>query len=429
MHEDTILTNILIVVGLIFVAALSAIAARKARFPYTIGLLVVGILIGYLSSRVEILAPMREIQLTPDIILFLILPTLLFEASINIDAKIMFRNLVPTLVMATLGLLISMTIVGIGISAATPLTLGAALLFGALISATDPVAVIALFKELGVPKRLSTLVDGESLFNDATAIVIFNILLGIVAAGTAFSASIAISGIGQFLLVFFGGLLVGVVLGAAMLWVLALGKGDHMVQAALTSVLAYLAFIVAEHFLHVSGVMAVVAAGVFGSWASIRVFDEAMRHYITELWEYMAFIANSLIFLLMGLTEYHLFEDLSRYHEHIGYILLGFVLTIVARLVVVYGLTPLTNRLAPRARVESADKAVIFWGGLRGAVPLALALGLPAYFEHRVLIIDLTLGVVLMSLLILGNPNDASRHLSLECCLSCEETRVGSTET
>jgi len=402
MHEDSILTNILVVVGLIFVAALSAIAARKARFPYTIGLLIVGILIGYLSSRVEILEPMREIQLTPDIILFLILPTLLFEASINIDSKIMLRNLVPILVMATLGLLISMTIVGIGISAATPLTLGAALLFGALISATDPVAVIALFKELGVPRRLSTLVDGESLFNDATAIVMFNILLGIVAAGTAFSTSIAISGIGQFLLVFFGGLLVGVVLGAAMLWVLALGRGDHMVQAALTSVLAYLAFIVAEHFFHVSGVMAVVAAGVFGSWASVRVFDEAMRHYITEFWEYLAFLANSLIFLLMGLTEYHLFEDLSRYHEHIGYILLGFVLTIVARLVVVYGLTPLTNRLAPEARVESADKAVIFWGGLRGAVPLALALGLPADFEHRILIIDLTLGVVLMSLLIQG---------------------------
>ena len=402
MHEDSFLTSILIVASLVFVAALSAIVVKKARFPYTIGLLIVGILIGYLSSRVGMMAPMREVQLTPDIILFLILPTLLFEASININSKTLFRNLVPILVLATLGLLISMTIVGIGISAATPLTLGAALLFGALISATDPVAVIALFKELGVPNRLSTLVDGESLFNDATAIVMFNILLGIVAAGTAFSTSIVISGVGQFLLVFFGGLLVGVVLGTAMLWVLVLGRGDHMVQAALTSVLAYLAFIIAEHFFHVSGVMAVVAAGVFGSWASARAFDESMRHYITEFWEYMAFIANSLIFLLMGLTEYHLFEDLSRYHDHIGYILLGFLLTIVARLVVVYGLTPLTNRMAPRARVESADKVVIFWGGLRGAVPLALALGLPTDFEHRVLIIDLTLGVVLMSLLIQG---------------------------
>jgi Na+/H+ antiporter len=402
MNEDVILTNLLIVTGLIFIAALSAILVKRAHFPYTIGLLMVGILIGYLSSRVEMLAPMREVKLTPDIILFLILPTLLFEAAININSKTLFRNLIPIMVLATVGLLISITIVGVGISAATPLTLGAALLFGALISATDPVAVIALFKELGVPNRLSTLVDGESLFNDATAIVVFHVLLGIIGAGTAFSTSIVISGIGQFLLVFFGGLLVGLVLGAAMLWILALGRTDHLVQATLTSVFAYLAFIIAEHFFHVSGVMAVVAGGIFGSWASARVFDETMRRYITEFWEYMAFIANSLIFLLMGLTEYHLFADLSRYHENIGYICIGFLLTLVARLVVVYGLTPLTNRLAPQARVERSDKAVIFWGGLRGAVPLALALGLPADFEHRVLIIDLTLGVVLMSLLIQG---------------------------
>lgn len=402
MHEDSILTSILIVAFLIFVASIIAIFVKKVRFPYTIGLLLAGVLIGYLSSRVGWMSPMRDLQLTPDIILFLILPTLLFEASINIDSKILFRNLAPILLMATIGLLISMTIVGLGISAATPLSLGAALLFGALISATDPVAVIALFKELGVPKRLSTLVDGESLFNDATAIVVFHILLGIVGAGTAFSSSIVIDGVGQFLVVFFGGLLVGLVIGGAMLWIIALEQKDHMVQAALTSVLAYLAFIVAEHFFHVSGVMAVVAAGVFGAWAGARVFDESMRAYVTEFWEYLAFVANSLIFLLMGMTEYHLFEDLDRYREAAGYILLGFVLTIVARLVVVYGLVPISNRLAPGARIEREDKAVIFWGGLRGAIPLALALGLPADFEHRILIIDLTLGVVLMSLLIQG---------------------------
>jgi CPA1 family monovalent cation:H+ antiporter len=276
------------------------------------------------------------------------------------------------------------------------------LLFGALISATDPVAVIALFKELGVPKRLSTLVDGESLFNDATAIVMFHILLGIIGAGTAFSTSVAINGIGQFLLVFFGGLLVGAILAAAVLWIISRGHKDHMVQAVLTSVLAYLAFIFAEHFFHVSGVMAVVAAGILSSWVGKKVFDDSMRKYLTEFWEQLAFIANSMIFLLMGLTEYHLFADLRRYHDTIGYILIGFLLTIVARLVVVYGLTPLSNRLAPHARMERSDKAVIFWGGLRGAIPLALALGLPADFEHRVMIIDLTLGVVLMSLLIQG---------------------------
>ena len=402
MHEESILGTISIVIGLIFAASISAIFVKKARLPYTIGLLIVGIGIGYLSSRVDMLAPLREVQLTPDIILFLILPTLLFEASINIDSRLLSRNLVPILLLATVGLLISTVIVGFGISAVTPLTLGAALVFGALISATDPVAVIALFKELGVPKRLSTLVDGESLFNDATAIVVFNILIVIITTGTAFSASVVISGVGQFLLVFIGGLLAGVTLGAAMLWIIALERSDHMVQAALTSVLAYLAFIVAEHLLEVSGVMAVVAAGILTSWAGMRVFDDSMRRYLTEFWELMAFLANSMIFLLMGLTEYHLFADLGRYNDTLGYILIGFMLTIIARFLVVYGLTPLANRLAPKARVERDDKAVIFWGGLRGAIPLALALGLPADFEHRIMIIDLTLGVVLMSLLIQG---------------------------
>jgi NhaP-type Na+/H+ or K+/H+ antiporter len=187
-----------------------------------------------------------------------------------------------------------------------------------------------------------------------------------------------------------------------MLWIIALERSDHMVQAALTSVLAYLAFIVAEHLLEVSGVMAVVAAGILTSWAGMRVFDDSMRRYLTEFWELMAFLANSMIFLLMGLTEYHLFADLGRYNDTLGYILIGFMLTIIARFLVVYGLTPLANRLAPKARVERDDKAVIFWGGLRGAIPLALALGLPADFEHRIMIIDLTLGVVLMSLLIQG---------------------------
>jgi NhaP-type Na+/H+ or K+/H+ antiporter len=116
----------------------------------------------------------------------------------------------------------------------------------------------------------------------------------------------------------------------------------------------------------------------------------------------MAFIANSLIFLLMGLTEYHLFEDIGRYRDVAGYIIVAFLLTIVARILVVYGLAPLTNKLAPTAQVTSSDKAVMLWGGLRGAIPLALALGLPAEFEHRVIIIDLTLGTVLLSLMIQG---------------------------
>lgn len=402
MEEETLLRPIVVVIGLLFIAAISAIVVKRIRFPYTIGLVLVGIALAFAARDFEALSGLREVQLTPDIILYLILPTLLFEAAINIHFDILRKNLVPILVLATVGLLISTLIVGVVMNGFTPLSLGAALLFGALISATDPVAVIALFKELGVPDRLSTLVDGESLFNDATAIVMFNILLGIVLTGGAFTAGLVTGGVVDFFVVFFGGLAVGVALAAVVLWLVSLAGQDHMVQMAFTAVLAYVAFIVADHVLHVSGVMAVVGAGVYAAWRAARVFDEEMRLVIRAYWEYAAFVANSFIFLLIGLTEYQALEDLSRYREHIVYILIAFVAVTAARAVVVYGLSPLNNRLSKAEPADLPYQTVMFWGGLRGAVPLALVLGLPQEFEHRVLLLDLTLGVVLLSLLVQG---------------------------
>lgn len=400
--NEGVLTPVVVVIGLLFVAAVSAIILKRIRFPYTIGLVLVGILLGLSAVEFESLEDLREVQLTPDVILFLILPTLLFEAAINIHANILFKNLGPILLLATVGLLISAGIVGFVVSGLTPLSLGAALLFGALISATDPVAVIALFKELGVDDRLSTLVDGESLFNDATAIVVFNIIMGVLVTGGAATSGLLLGGVLDFFLVFFGGLIVGVVLCAFILWIISFARGDRLVQIALISVLAYLAFIVADHVLHVSGVMAVVGAGVFGAWRGARIYDDQVRQYNRQFWEYAAFIANSLIFLLVGLTEFHLFEDLTHYRENLGYIGIAIIVVVVARAAVVYGLTPLSNRLSRSEPVDLPNQTIMFWGGLRGAVPLALVLGLPPDFEHRVLMLDLVLGVVLFSLLVQG---------------------------
>ena len=402
MGDESLLNPIVVVVGLLFIAAISAIVVKRVRFPYTIGLVLVGIAIAFAAREFEALSRLREVRLTPDIILFLILPTLLFEAAINIPFDILKKNLVPVLVLATVGLLISMVIVGFVLSGFTPLSLGAALLFGALISATDPVAVIALFKELGVPKRLSTLVDGESLFNDATAIVTFNIMLGIVLTGGAVTAGLIAGGVWDFFIVFFGGIAIGVGLAAAVLWLVSLAAQDGLVQMTLTVVVAYVSFIVADHVLHVSGVMAVVGAGVYAAWYTARIDSEEMRHAIRMHWEFAAFVANSLIFLLIGLTEYQLLEDLGRYKEHIVYILIAFVAVTAARAVVVYGLSPLNNKLSKAEPVDLPYQTVMFWGGLRGAVPLALVLGLPRDFEHRVLLLDLTFGVVLFSLLVQG---------------------------
>lgn len=411
MEEATLLKPIVVVIGLLFIAGISALVVKHVRFPYTIGLVLVGIALAFAARDFEALSDLREVKLTPDIILYLILPTLLFEAAINIHFDILRKNLVSILVLATVGLLISTLIVGVVMNGFTPLSLGAALLFGALISATDPVAVIALFKELGVPNRLSTLVDGESLFNDATAIVMFNILLGIVLTGGAFTAGLVTGGVVNFFVVFFGGLAIGVALAAVVLWLITLAGQDHLVQIAFTTVLAYVAFIVADHVLHVSGVMAVVGAGVYGAWRAAQVFDEKKRLVIRAYWEYAAFVANSLIFLLIGLTEYQAFENLARYRDQIVYILIAFVAVTAARAVVVYGLSPLNNRLSKAEPVDLPYQTVMFWGGLRGAVPLALVLGLPRDFEHRVLLLDLTLGVVLFSLLVQGTTINTLLHV------------------
>ena len=402
MEEDSLLTPIVIVVSLLFIAALSAIIVKKIRLPYTVGLVLVGIGLGFLITRVPALHPMQDLELSREIILYLILPTLLFDAAINIQIKILLKDLVPILILATLGLLISTAVVGFAMGQLSPLTMGTALLFGALISATDPVAVIALFKELGVNKRLSTLVDGESLFNDATAIVTFNIILGLVMVTGGLGEHPVGSAISNFMLVFFGGLLVGLALGAMLVGLLRLAGDDIFAQIALTSVIAYVAFIVADHFLQVSGVMAVVGAGVLSAWRARQVLNEEVRRYIGHYWEYAAFVANSLIFLLIGLTEYDLFADLGRYGDIGLFVLMAIAAVLIARALVVYGLTPVTNRLTRGEQVPRPYQHVMFWGGLRGAIPLALVLGLPRDFEQRTLLLDLTLGVVLFSLLIQG---------------------------
>ena len=402
MEEETLLKPIVVVIFLLFTAALSAIVVKRIRFPYTIGLVLVGIAIALAAREFNALSALREVRLSPDIILYLILPTLLFEAAINIHFDIMRKNIVSILVLATVGLFISTLIVGVVVGNLTPLSMGAALLFGALISATDPVAVIALFKELGVPDRLSTLVDGESLFNDATAIVMFNILLGIVLTGGAVSAGLVVGGVANFFIVFFGGLVIGVALAVPVLWLVELSRQDQLVHLALYAVLAYVSFIVADHIFHVSGVMAVVGAGVYSAWRAAQIFDEKMRHVIKMYWEYAAFVANSLIFLLIGLTEIELLEDLTHFRDHFAYIVIAAVSVVAARAVVVYGLSPLNNRLSKAEPVDMPYQTVMFRGGLRGAVPLALVLGLPQDFEHRVLLLDLTMGVVLLSLLIQG---------------------------
>ena len=203
------------------------------------------------------------------------------------------------LVLAGPGLLLSTLVIGLVVGLTTSIPIAAALLLGAILSATDPVAVIGLFGRLGAPQRLRVLVEGESLFNDATSIVFARLLLGVVLAGTV-SDRLILQGAVDFVVMFLGGLAVGWLLG--LLTGYALGKvEDRFIEITLTTVLAYVSYLVAEEVLHVSGVMATIAAGLtIGGWGRMKI-SHAVRHYLENFWEYVAFVANALIFLLVGL--------------------------------------------------------------------------------------------------------------------------------
>ena len=204
MPHNLLLNTEIDILVLLLVACLAAIAFKKINFPYTVGLVIVGLVLSFLARNIEALEVVNTFRLSEEIILFIFVPPLIFESALNMDSRLLLRNLSPVLVLAAPGLLISTAIVGFTLAWLTPLTLGQALLFGSLISATDPVAVIALFKELGAPKQLAILVEGESLFNDATAIVTFNIILGIIAAGVIGTDALQ-QGASDFLVAFLGG--------------------------------------------------------------------------------------------------------------------------------------------------------------------------------------------------------------------------------
>jgi len=396
-HAMPIPELVVVIVGLLLVAAATKGLTDRLRLPFTVMLVLVGILLKELGelgpSTLHFLA---ELRVAPEVILFVFLPTLIFESAYNMDTRLLRRNLLPILALAVPGLIVSTGLIGMLVWAATPLNLPAALLLGAILSATDPVAVIALFKQMGAPKRLTILVEGESLFNDATALVAAKILLAVVLAGY-FSWETAASGVGEFFRVFVGGVAVGWIAGLTTGWVLGKVNNSPQIEISLTSILAYLSFFIAEHELHVSGVMAVVTAGVVigGDWGRSKI-SPPVEGYLDHFWEYMAFVANALIFLLVGLTV-----DLSALWGSLAYLPWVVLAMLLSRAIMIYGLMPLLGRLPGSQPVKLPYQTVMFWGGLRGAIALAIVLSLPA-FPHSELFIPLTTGAVLFTLLAQG---------------------------
>ena len=402
MHPAGLAVPVLILSGLLLIATSSAILLKRLRFPYTIGLVLVGMMLGLSPKYTDLLIPLLKVDLSHDLIMYVLLPILIFDAAINIKPPHLFREIGAVLNLAIFGVLLSMLVVGFLLNLLTPISLAGAMLFGALISATDPVAVIALFKEVGAPERLSMLMDSESLFNDASAIVIFGIVLAVIQSGTGFHAGVFLGGIVSFIKVFFGGLLVGSVLGLAMRWLMKLSNSVPFAQLAHTAILAYGSFIIADHILGVSGVMSTIAAGLITRSSCKTILSEEIRGFLRPCWELMAFVVNSLIFLLLGLKEDLLFKNPDHLMTYYPYFLIAIAAVLMGRLAAVYVLLPISNRLPLGRAVDGKTMAIMYWGGLRGVVPVALMLLIPNSFPEKKLIIDMTLVVILFSLLVQG---------------------------
>ena len=367
-----------IAIGLLLVASLVGIVAERLRVPYTAGLVLIGLMLALVGEQ--------DINVSPNLILGILVPPLIFEAAFHVKVKDLLRDLAPILSLAIPGVLLTTFLVGGVLYWGADFSLTTALVFGSLIAATDPVAVVSLFRSLGVPSRLQLLLEGESLFNDGTAIVLFNIMIAIALTGN-FNLGESIL---NFLLVSGGGFLIGLILGLLISQAISI-IDNALIETTLTSVLAFGSFILAEQF-HVSGVLAVVAAGLVSGNLGPQRMAPTTRILVFNFWEYAAFLANSFVFLLIGLQI-----DLNILLSDWKVILWAIIAVLVARAASIYGLSLIGSGIPRRF------KHVLYWGGLRGAISLALALSLPAGLGDKVPIIrSMAFGVVLFTLLVQG---------------------------
>ncbi len=380
-----LLTLELTFVELLLLVFVVAMLAHRVRLPYTVALVLVGLALSFQQAI--------QFELTPEIILLLFLPPLVFEAALHIDYHTFRKVLTPVLLLAVFGVLITMGIVYGLLSATGLLDWRTALIFASLIAATDPVAVVSLFKALGAPRRLSTLVESESLFNDATTIVLFHLVTAAVLVhGGSESGTDLMAAVQQFLLVSLGGMGIGVVAGVLANQIFA-RVDDHLIEITLSTIVAYGAYLLAEQF-HLSGVLAVVFAGMLIGNRSDRSMSPTTRMVLMNFWEYIAFLANSLVFILIGMEV--VFPKMEK--SVMLLIAAAVAAVLFSRAVSVYGLSFVSRLL--RNRVPISYQHVLFWGGLRGAVSLALALSISRTFPGRDTVLTLTFAVVLFTLLV-----------------------------
>ena len=384
MHGETIF------VALFSIATAVALITRWLKFPYTVALVVAGLLLG----AVHLVEPPH---LTKELLYAVFLPGLIFEAAIHLDLQKFGQNKLTIHTLAVPGVAVAIVLTALVLLPLAKVlhldhafSFKSALVFAAIIAATDPIAVVALFRELGAPKRLTVIIEAESLLNDGTAVVFFTLILGLV-SGSDFSIGGAVLEFGRVV-----GLGIGVGLGVGFLTSqLTKRVDDPMIEITLTTITAYGSFVLAEYF-HGSGIIATVAAGMLFASSGLRVGTKpSTRIALSSFWEYVAFALNSVIFLLIGFEV-----RLAALRYYWRTILIAYLAVTVGRAALVFLVSSLLRRT--RESMPWSWSAVLTWGGLRGALSMVLVLGLTADFPFRDLLVNMTFGVVLLSILIQG---------------------------
>jgi CPA1 family monovalent cation:H+ antiporter len=391
----TISTSLMMLALMLLISLLFRPLAERYSIPFA-GLLVVT---GFIGSEIVISFGIDtgiRYDTFHDLILFVFLPLLIFEAAFKIDVKQLLSNGIIILFFALPVMLLSTAIAAVmiyyGIGHATGFPWVAALLTGSLLAATDPVAVLELMRKAGVPERLCMILDGEALFNDATAIVTFSIFLYIALHPlediTVVDASL------RFMVVFFGGAIIGLFIGFIFLFLSRL-LDDHIQQAIVTLIAAYVSFLIA-HSVHVSGVMSVLVAGiVLGRVIHHDFQDHEKRNFVDDFWSFNVYISEAIMFLLMGVTI-----TIGMFEDNWLAMLIGIAAVLIARAVGIFGGAPLISLLPNVERISMGYQQIMFVGGLRGAVTLALALSLPLELSYWWTVQSIAFGVVLFTLFV-----------------------------
>ncbi len=388
MNQDALLTGIRLFVIFVTLAALVGLLIRRVAIPYSVALVAVGL-------AVALVLPQLDLEVTPELVLMILLPGLVFEAALNIDLPALRRSIGSVALLAGPGVIVVALIVAITLHLGTGLPFELGIIVGAMVAATDPAAVITTFKRIGVSRRLSAMTEGESLFNDGTGLVLYALTLK-----ALFTTVTATDVLETLVVTVVVSVVIGLAAGFLASRILALVE-DHLLELTISVSAAYGTYLLADAF-HESGVIATVIAGiVIGNYGRRIGISPRATEAIDTVWEFVAFLMTAIVFMLVGLSI-----SLPGLQDALPWIAWGIVGTLIGRAVVVYGLLGgtwlITRRRFGGDEAHRGWLHVIFWSGLRGAVAVAMALSLPRSVPERQLLLEITFGIVLFTLLVQG---------------------------